>query len=56
MKSICLTVPYFGKLPPSFQIWLNSCKQNATTNWLIYTDDKTNFDYTPNVRVVYQLF
>lgn len=53
MKSICLVVPYFGKLPNNFQIWLNSCKYNPTINWIVFTDDKTNFEYPPNVKVTY---
>lgn len=56
MKSICYIVPYFGKLPKNFQLWLNSCSTNNTINWLIYTDDKTLYDYPKNVEVKYCTF
>ena len=56
MKSICYVVPYFGTLPKSFGLWLMSCKHNPTVNWIIYTDDKTEYDYPDNVRVKYTSF
>lgn len=56
MKSICLIVPYFGKLPVNFQVWLNSCKLNSTINWVVFTDDNTSFDYPLNVKVFYLSF
>jgi len=52
MKSICYIVPYFGKLPKNFGLWLVGCKANPTITWLLYTDDKTPYDYPPNVKVV----
>lgn len=56
MKTICYIVPYFGKLPSNFQLWLLSCKCNPTINWVIYTDDRRSFDYPPNVKVKYCSF
>ena len=56
MKSICIIVPYFGKLPSTFQLWLNSCKYNDTVNWLIFTDDRSPYDYPRNVQVRYTTF
>lgn len=57
MKSICFVVPYFGKLPGAgFQLWLTSCKENPTVDWLFFTDDKTAYDYPENVRVTYCSF
>ena len=53
---ICFIVPYFGKLPAYFQIWLNSCKSNPTINWILFTNDKANYEYPTNVRVVYCSF
>lgn len=54
MKSICYIIPFFGKLPgKAFQLWLTSCKANPTVNWLIYTDDKTAYNYPENVAVKY---
>lgn len=56
MKSICYIVPYFGKLPQNFQLWLHSCSKNKTINWIIFTNDKTNYDYPNNVKAIYKEF
>ena len=53
MKTICYIVPYFGKLPPNFQIWLQSCSKNKTIDWIIFTNDKTDYNYPDNVKVHY---
>lgn len=50
MKKIALILPYFGKLPDFFQVWLDSCRANPTIDWLVFTDDESAFDYPPNVR------
>ncbi len=52
MYKIALIVPYFGKLPDNFQIWLNSCAYNPDVNCLIFTDDRTSYEYPSNVQVV----
>lgn len=54
--SLALIVPYFGKLPNYFDLWLTSCKYNSTVNWIIFTDDTTEFDYPENVQVIYTTF
>lgn len=54
MKKIAFVIPYFGKFPEKgFQFWLLSCKKNPTVDWLIYTDDRTAYDYPVNVKVHY---
>ena len=53
MYKIALIVPYFGRFPNYFQLWLNSCKINPTIDWMVYTDDKRKFDYPSNVHVTY---
>ena len=53
MKSIAYIIPYFGKLPKNFPLWLLGCKCNPTVNWIILTDDKTIYDYPLNVKVIY---
>lgn len=53
MKTIAFVVPYFGKFPDHFQLWLNSCSCNPTIDWLIFTDDKSPFWYPDNVHVSY---
>lgn len=55
MNKIILICPYFGKLPRDrFQLTLNSCQKNPSINWLLITDDKTEFNYPSNVRVIYE--
>lgn len=56
MKSICLVLPYFGKLPNYFEKYLASCSNNPTINWLIFTDDKSSQSFPNNVKVVYTTF
>ena len=56
MYSIAYVVPFFGKFPKGFQFWLLSCKCNPSIDWLIFTDDKTPYDYPENVKVTYWTF
>lgn len=57
MYKIALICPYFGKLPKEhFQLWLNSCRYNPTIDWLIFTDDQTEYNYPNNVHVEYMTF
>ena len=56
MYSIAYVVPYFGKFPKGFQFWLMSCGCNPTIDWLIFTDDHTEYVYPPNVKVTYMTF
>ena len=56
MKKIAYVVPYFGKLPKGFKLWLIGCEKNPSIDWIIFTDDKTNYQYPSNVKVVYTSF
>ena len=53
---ICIIIPYFGKLPNYFQIWLNSCSYNDNIIWKLFTDDKSSYNYPANVLVKYESF
>ena len=54
MKSrVCFIVPYFGRFPSTFEMWLECCRNNPEFNWLILTDDETDYHYPTNVRVEY---
>lgn len=53
MKSIAYLVPYFGKLPVGFKMWLLSCAANETIDWILLTDDRTEYNYPNNVKVHY---
>lgn len=56
MKSIIIIIPYFGRLPNYFQLFLNSCKTNETVDWLIVTDNTENYLYPHNVNVIHMTF
>ena len=49
-------LPYIGKLPSWFQLWLNSCARNPIVDWLLFTDDKSPLNYPENVKVHYCSF
>ena len=53
---IVLIIPYYGKFPNYFQLFLDSCGKNPAFNWLIFTDDKTPYRFPDNVNVVYNSF
>jgi len=40
MKKIVIILPYFGKFPNYFHLFLNSCYHNSDFDFLIVTDDK----------------
>ena len=52
-KKCCFIIPYFGKLPKSFSVFLKTCATNPDFNWLLLTDDKQSFKYPSNVQVEY---
>ncbi len=52
----CFIIPYFGKLPSEFPVFLKTCQYNKGFDWLIYTDDRTEYDYPDNVHVKYISF
>lgn len=56
MKKTLFILPYFGRFPNYFQLYLNSIKYNKDYNWLIFTDDKTEYQYPKNVQVIYTTF
>ena len=43
MKTIGIVIPYFGKLPPFFQLWLQTAKSNSSIDFHIFTDDDSVF-------------
>ncbi len=55
-KLVCFVIPYFGKLPNYFPLFLKSCEINADYDWLLLTDDHRPFAYPDNVRVLYTTF
>ena len=56
MKKCCFIIPYFGKLPNYFPLFLKSCEKNREYNWLIFTDDLENYRYPNNVTKIFMQF
>ena len=56
MKTCCFIVCYFGKLPRNMEIVLQTCEANSGFDWLLYTDDQTEYSYPSNVHVEYLSF
>lgn len=52
-RMLVIVAPYFGTLPAHTQLWLNSCGKNPQVTWLLYTNDRTGWDYPDNVKVTY---
>lgn len=56
MKKIAFIIPYFGKFSNYFPIFLKSCENNPDFDWVIFTDDKTEYNYPQNVNLNYMTF
>lgn len=56
MKKCCFIIPYFGKLPSHFEVFLKTCSYNINYEWLIITDDKSNYLLPNNVKIIYKDF
>lgn len=55
-RKACFIIPYFGKLPSTFPVYLRTCAQNPDFDWLIITNDRTEYDYPANVHCSYTTF
>lgn len=51
LASIGIVIPYFGKLPDYFPLFLESVRYNSSIDWIFYTDDETISEYPDNVKV-----
>lgn len=49
--TIALIIPYFGKFKNYFPLFLISCQNNPTIDWLIFTDTDKNYNWPENVKV-----
>lgn len=38
MKKAAIIIPYFGKFPEWFNLYLYSCKKNPEVDFIFYTD------------------
>lgn len=53
---IALIIPYFGKFPPYFDLFLESCSYNKEIEFLIYSDQKYELATPSNVQFSYWEF
>lgn len=56
MKNALFIIPYFGTLPNTMPVFLQTCRHNPDFDWLIVTDDRTEYAYPGNVHVQYSSF
>ena len=57
MKKCCFIIPYFGKLPNYFPIFLKTCQSNYKNyDWLIFTDDEEKYILPSNVKILKMTF
>lgn len=56
MKKCVFIVPYFGKFPDMFPIFLKTCGFNRDFEWIFFTDIQEKYDYPDNVKVIYVKF
>lgn len=56
MKLGCFIIPYFGKFPIMFPVFLKTCGIIQNFDWLLFTDIEDDYDYPQNVRVIKMTF
>lgn len=54
-KKVLINV-YLGKFNNYFDLFLESCKYQKSYTFLLFTDDRTNYDYPENVQVIFVTF
>lgn len=52
MKKGCFIVPYFGKFPDIFPLFLSSVEKNTDYDWLIFTDNDYSGKIPNNVQYI----
>lgn len=52
MKKVVFIIPFFGKFPPYFEMWLKSVKENDTIDFLIISDNDIKKDLPGNVSLL----
>lgn len=56
MSKCTFIIPYYGRFPKYFQLFLNSCGRNTDFEWLIFTDSHEHYDWPQNVHVYHETF
>ena len=50
MRKCCFIIPYYGKFPDYFPLFLHTCRWNEDFDWLFVTDIDFNGDCPDNVH------
>lgn len=53
---IVFIIPYFGKFPKWFPMFLSSLQNIKSADFLIFTDDDDTYDYASNTKFIYTSF
>lgn len=56
MYKILIIIPYYGRLKNYFNTFVESVRGNASVDWLLMTDDKTQYHFPANMKVIYNDF
>lgn len=56
MRKCCFIVPYYGKFPDYFQLFLHTCRWNPDFDWLFVTDIDDPYDWPDNVHRLHLSF
>lgn len=51
-NKVAFIIPYFGKMPPYFSLWLQSAEKNPDFDFLIYSDLQLNINPESNVKQI----
>lgn len=52
MRSVLILIPYFGKWPEWIELYLHTCKNNPSIDWIFFTDCEVPNDSPKNVRFI----
>lgn len=47
---VAIILPYFGKLPNYFQLWIKSAEMNKDFDFLIFTDNTNVYTCSENIK------
>ncbi|MGL5902501.1 MAG: DUF6625 family protein, partial [Cetobacterium sp.] len=56
MKKIIIILPYFGKFPNYFSLWLKSVELNPNIDFLLITDNEFNYELPKNIKIITRKF
>jgi len=56
MKKIALIIPYYGHFPNYFNLFLKTCENNPSIDWIIFSDIETSIEFPKNVHKIQMSF